>query len=175
MDGYGIRGRPAPELRVPEWIANVREGDGLRIADIEEPLIYLYAFQSWCPGCHSHGFPTMKAVKEGLQQEGLSAGARFIAVQTVFEGHDVNTADAAREAVERHGLGDIPLGHDSGHPPTLMADYRTGGTPWTIVIGPDRRVLVDGFRIDAGQLLPVFTQLLAAGRRQREETRDGSS
>jgi hypothetical protein len=30
-----------------------------------------------------------------------------------------------------------------------MADYRTGGTHWTVLIGPDRTVLADGFQIDA--------------------------
>lgn len=159
MDGYGVQGQVAPELRVPEWLANVDDGD-LQFADIDTPLIYLYNFQSWCPGCHSHGFPTMKTIKDGLAERGLADKVQFIAVQTVFEGHDENTAEKARESVARHHLDDIPLGHDSGHPPTVMADYRTGGTPWTVIIGPDRRVLFDGFQLDAESALDAFVQIV---------------
>ena len=154
----GIAGQIAPEFRFDNWLANT-DGD-LKIADIEEPIIYLYNFQSWCPGCHSHGFPTMKAIREGLAERGLADKVKFIAVQTVFEGHDQNSAEAARESLARHGLDDIALGHDSGHPPTIMADYRTGGTPWAVLIGPDRRVLANEFQIDANAAIEGITGLL---------------
>ena len=155
---HGLVGQPAPEFRVDKWIANV---DGsLHIADIAEPVIYLYNFQSWCPGCHSHGFPTLTAVREALRAAGKENQVKFLAIQTVFEGHDTNTANAARASVERHGLSDIALGHDSGHPPTIMADYRTGGTPWTVIIGPDRTVLANGFQLDADQALSIITEQL---------------
>ena len=162
MQDYGIQGQLAPELRVPDWIEGATSDRGLLIADIDEPLIYLYAFQSWCPGCHSHGFPTLRMVQDGLEQRGFQDQVRFIAVQTVFEGHETNTRDSARESLLRHGLEGIALGHDSGHPPTLMQDYRTGGTPWTIVIGPDRRVLANGFQVDAANALAAFTEILEA-------------
>jgi peptide-methionine (R)-S-oxide reductase len=157
-DQYGIVGHTAPEFRVDQWLDNV-EGD-LRIADIDEPVIYLYSFQSWCPGCHSHGFPTLDAVRIALEADGFAEDVKFIAVQTVFEGHDTNTADAARESLGRHGLGDIALGHDSGHPPTIMSDYRTSGTPWTVVIGPDRTVLFDGFQLDADAAVELIEAVL---------------
>ena len=154
----GIAGQIAPEFRFDNWLANT-DGD-LKIADIEEPIIYLYNFQSWCPGCHSHGFPTMKAIREGLAERGLADKVKFIAVQTVFEGHEQNSAEAARDSLARHGLDDIALGHDSGHPPTIMADYLTGGTPWTVLIGPDRRVLANEFQIDANAAIEGITGLL---------------
>ena len=169
MHSYGIQGQQAPELRVPEWLENT-DGE-LKLANIAAPLIVLYNFQSWCPGCHSHGFPAIVSLKNDLEERGLSNRVQFIAVQTVFEGHDENTAEKARESVARHGLTDIPLGHDSGHPPTIMEDYRTGGTPWTVVIGPDRRVLFDGFQIDAAQVGSAFAQLL---EQLDQGTTDGS-
>ncbi|MCH9687645.1 MAG: TlpA family protein disulfide reductase [Deltaproteobacteria bacterium] len=151
-DHPGILGQRAPELRVPQWLANVDSGADLKIADIDAPFIYLYNFQSWCPGCHSHGFPTMKAVKDALERQAVGDRMQFVAVQTVFEGHDVNTADKAIESAARHGLTDVPLGQDSGSPPTIMADYRTGGTPWTVIIGPDRSVVYNGFQPRGEQL-----------------------
>ena len=168
-DRAGIVGEHAPEFRVGQWLANVETPRGLKIADIDAPLIYLYNFQAWCPGCHSHGFPAMKTVKEAAEAKGLADGIQFVAVQTVFEGHAQNTAKRAREAVARHDLTDVPLGHDSGHPPTIMTDYRTGGTPWTVLIGPDRRVLFNGFQIAADRTVEELANLLA--RRELEATR----
>jgi peroxiredoxin len=158
MHNYGIQGQPAPELRVPEWLENT-DGE-LKLADVTAPLIVLYNFQSWCPGCHSHGFPAIVALKNDLEERGLGERVQFIAVQTVFEGHEENTAEKARESVARHGLTDIPLGQDSGHPPTIMEDYRTGGTPWTVLIGPDRTVLLNEFQIDAPQVGSAFAKVL---------------
>jgi hypothetical protein len=169
-DQVGIIGKPAPELKVAKWLANVENPDGLKLAAIDAPLIYLYNFQSWCPGCHSHGFPTMKSVKEMLEEKQLADNVQFVAIQTVFEGHDQNTAERAVEAVARHGLTDIPLGHDSGDPPTTMTDYRTGGTPWTVLIGPDRRVLFNGFQLNADSTVKALADLLA---RIRRPTGDG--
>ena len=159
---YGIAGRTAPELRVENWLRNPGGDDKLRLADIDEPVIYLYNFQSWCPGCHSHGFPTLAAVRQGLEERGLGHLVKFIAVQTVFEGHETNTADAAIEAVDRHGLSDLALGHDSGEPPATMTDYRTGGTPWTVIIGPrpERTVLFDGFQLDADAAIEAIDEIL---------------
>ena len=46
----------------------------------------------------------------------------------------------------------IPMGHTQTQPgekiPFLMQDFRTGGTPWGIVIGPDRKVLLNGYKLD---------------------------
>ncbi|MEZ5165017.1 MAG: hypothetical protein R2695_00500 [Acidimicrobiales bacterium] len=111
---HGLAGQPAPELAVDEWLANV---DGtLNLADIEAPVVYLYCFQSWCPGCHSHGFPTMKAVHRSLPGERTRPPRGVRRRADGVRGHETNTAAAAVESVERHGLTDIALGHDSGHP-----------------------------------------------------------
>ena len=59
----GIADNPAPEWNVPTWF-NLPDGKtSLTVSDISESVIYLYCFQSWCPGCHSHGFPTMAATR----------------------------------------------------------------------------------------------------------------
>lgn len=154
----GVSGQIAPEWAVPTWF-NLPDGkDSLTIADFTTPVIYLYCFQAWCPGCHSHGFPTMAAVRSQFDASQVS----FVAVQTVFEGHHVNTADRALESVNQHGLGDLPVGHDpgvDGGPPDLMAKYRTGGTPWTVIIGPERRVCFDGFQIDQDAAVKIVGQL----------------
>ena len=156
----GIADMPAPEWDVPTWF-NLAEGQSqLKLADLSEKVIYLYCFQAWCPGCHSHGFPTMAATRKTF----ADADVAFVAVQTVFEGHHVNTADRAIAAANEHGMGDLPVGHDpgvDGGPPDLMSKYRTGGTPWTVIIGPERRVCFDGFQIDPQTASAIVGQLLA--------------
>ena len=84
-------------------------------------------FQHWCPGCHSHGFPTPQKLIKALGDRGFA----FAAVQTVFEGAESNTFERLRETQLRYGL-NIPFGHDPaiGRASSLMADYGTRGTPW---------------------------------------------
>ncbi len=79
-----------------------------------------------------------------------------------FRGHDVNTAERALASVAQHGLSDLAVGHDPGRdgsPPDIMRNYRTGGTPWTVIIGPERRVCFDGFQIDPDTATAIVGQL----------------
>lgn len=128
-----------------------REKTSLEISDLKGKIIYLYCFQSWCPGCHSHGFPTMKKVREKYAG---SDDVVFLAVQTVFEGYHANTMANGAKALKKFGL-DIPLGLSGtkGKPSNLMRNYKTRGTPWTIVIGKDGKVLTDGFHVNAEEAI----------------------
>ena len=69
-------------------------------------------------------------------------------MQTVFEGFGVNTVQAGRKMVQEFGL-DIPVGHDGGNGKRsiLMRRYRTGGTPWAIIIDKQGTVRFNGFHI----------------------------
>lgn len=156
---FGISDTIAPEWNVPTWFNLADGATSLTVSDIKEKVLYLYCFQAWCPGCHSHGFPTMAATRESFKDSDVA----FVAVQTVFEGHHVNTAERAKAAAAEHGFSDIPIGHDpgvNGGPPDLMTKYRTGGTPWTVIIGPERRVCFDGFQIDPTTAAAIVGQLL---------------
>ena len=160
MDGeLGISGLAAPEWEVSEWFNLPDSGSTLRLRDFEDRVVYLYCFQSWCPGCHIHGFPTLKAVMESFADRLQVA---FVAVQTVFEGFDDNTAQAALDTVAKFGL-DVPVGHDVGPgqiASPLMRDYRTGGTPWTVFIDRQRRVRFNGFSITPSDAVTNLTALI---------------
>ena len=52
-------------------------------------------FQSWCPGCHSSGFPTLKKVIEAY---GENNDVAIATVQTTFEGFSTNDEAAALRA-----------------------------------------------------------------------------
>ena len=76
----------------------------------------------------------------------------------MFEGSDVNTFDRLRENQQRYGLR-VPFGHAAADPassdamPAIMAAYRSGGTPWFVVIAPDGCVVYDGFGFEAASLV----------------------
>ena len=108
-------------------------------------------------GCRAHSFPTFVTLAGKLCGKGVGLAA----IQTVFEGSDVNTFDRLRENQQRYGLR-VPFGHAAADPasadamPAIMTAYRTGGTPWFVVIAPDGRVVYDGFGIDAERLVEAL-------------------
>lgn len=157
----GIAGQLAPEFRIQQWLANV--DTSLQIADIKESVILLYFFQAACPGCVKYGFPTVGHVRSSLVADGRLDQVKFVLAQTAFEDFDQNTPKAAAKVVKQFGLEDVALGHDAGQPPATMQDYRTGGTPWTVIIGPkpDRRVLFNGFQLDTESALELIDHALA--------------
>ncbi len=151
---YGIEGRIAPEIKLDYWI----DGDGDRasfsVKESKGKWVFLKFFQNWCPGCHSSGFPTLKAVCDEFYGHEKMAIA---GVQTVFEGFDSNTSDAVRELQLRY---DIPavMGHDPGTrethtPPMSMLNYRSGGTPWLVLIDPEGVVVYNNFHVDKAKLI----------------------
>ncbi len=159
---YGILGQPAPELNLGNWI----DGDGnqreiLRLENLRGKVVYLYFFQAWCPGCQSHGFPTLKALTEKFDS---NPDVAFVAVQTVFEGHFVNTPDKLRASQIKYGIR-VPMAHDaggsvSGRIPETMRSYRSGGTPWTVIIDPDGTVVYNQFHIQVEQATALIQKLL---------------
>ncbi|WP_417331152.1 peroxiredoxin family protein [Halomonas cupida] len=146
--------RTAPELRVNAWI----DADGqrldspLRLADLGAGYRIIYCFQHWCPGCHSHGFPTLRLLYDKLKDKGVG----FAVIQTVFEGADTNTFDKLRVNQQKYALS-IPFGHDlpadGKQSPSFMEDYRSGGTPWFTVIDAAGKVVHADFQLDAAQLI----------------------
>ena len=136
----------APELRVQQWI----DGDGkeaapFRLAQFEGKFKVIYCFQHWCPGCHSVGFPSLQKLVEAFEG---NENIQFLAIQTVFEGEKKNTFERLAETQQKYSL-KIPFGHDPGQGrSTVMEDYRTGGTPWFILIDQDGRIIFADFHIN---------------------------
>ena len=153
----GILGQPAPSWNVAQWANLPANSQSLNIADLSGKVVYLYCFQSWCPGCRQHGFPTLVDLVD--RYKGTDDVA-FVAVQTVFEGFQVNTVQAGRKMAREFGL-DIPVGHDgsNGRRSTLMRRYRTGGTPWAIIIDKRGTVRFNGFHITPDDAAELIDQL----------------
>lgn len=158
----GIAGQPAPELEVSDW----RDADGgpteFSIVAERGRWVFLKCFQYWCPGCHASGFPTLQAMQEAFGEHPKVALA---AIQTTFEGFSTNDASRIAEVRERYAL-TMPIGHDAGDPdgdhrPSTMRLYRTGGTPWLILIDPGGTVVFDAFHVDRDKLVDYVGEQLA--------------
>ncbi len=154
----GILGKKAPSLGVRTWL-NLPEGkDSVDVGDYEGKVVYLYGFQSWCPGCHKYGFPTLTKLIEHYKNNDEVA---FLAVQTVFEGFSSNTLQRAKETAQRYHL-TIPIGHSGSadERSTVMQRYRTGGTPWTIIVDREGIVRYNDFHIAPDDAISVIDRLL---------------
>lgn len=152
----GIVGQSAPPLRDVRWIDGTgEEREPLSLDQLGDGYRILYFFQDWCEGCHVHGFPTLEKLIAELADKNVA----FAAIQTVFEGFDVNIFERVRDNQRRYDL-KIPFGHagpeNEYRPPAIMEDYRTGGTPWFVVIAPDGHVVFDGFQVDPEKLVQVL-------------------
>ncbi len=159
----GIVGRLAPELDVEFWLDPSGQRTTFSMHAQRGKWVHLKCWQSWCPGCHRHGFPALKQLSEAFADEPRVVN---VGVQTTFEGHDFNTGDKVREMQLRYQL-PIVMGHDPGKRnadgyPNTMRSYRTGGTPWHVVIDPRGRVVYNGFSIDADHAIEFIREQLTA-------------
>lgn len=147
---YGIAGKVAPELGITDWIDGDGKPTSFKLADHKGKFVFMEFWQSWCPGCHAHGFPTLKKISDAFKD---SEHFTAVAIQTTFEGHSTNTSEKMRKIQKQYDL-DIVFGHDAGDPkiahghPKTMIDYRSGGTPWAVMISPEGKVLFNDFNIN---------------------------
>lgn len=158
---FGILDHMAPELEVDYWLDRNGNPTTYSIAASRGKWIYLECFQNWCPGCHKYGFPTLKKVADAFDGNDRVSVA---AVQTVFEGFASNTRAAVRELQLRYQL-PIPMGHDPGSAdgaslPSTMLNFRTGGTPWVIVIEPGGTVAYNDYHIDGDGFIELLKKHL---------------
>ena len=140
----GISGQDAPTWDIPSWIDDSGEPTSLGLSDFEGKKIVLFCFQSWCPGCHKTGFPTLQYLTDRF---GDKDDIIFLAVQTVFEGGNANNINKLKKWQKKYKL-KIPFGHDEGDGSSYIVDrYRTGGTPWFIVINEDGKVVYNDYEL----------------------------
>jgi len=138
----GIEGFIAPEIELDYWIDRNGEPSSFSMHKSRGKWVFLKYFQNWCPGCHKSGFPTLKAFADRFHDH---PDVAIAAVQTVFEGYSSNTLEDVRKLQQRYEL-PITMGHDEGSEiprelPAVMVNYRTGGTPWLVLVAPDGAVV----------------------------------
>ena len=107
------------------------------------------------------GFPTLNKVAGTFKD---NHQVSFLAVQTVFEGYSYNTRDKLRKNQLNYDL-KIPMAHAPGNQlthatPDIMRRYRTGGTPWVVIIDPSGLIVFNGFHIEADDAIVLINQLV---------------
>ncbi len=158
---YGIAGLKAPELEVTQWVdATGKVSTPIKLADLKGKFKVIYCFQAWCPGCHSIGLPSLQKMVEALKD---SDKVSFFAIQTVFEGKKANTYERMLEIQKEYKLS-IPFGHDEGSPSTrnissTMHNYKTGGTPWFILIDENDKVIFNDFHLNTEKAIEYLKAL----------------
>ncbi len=160
----GIVGKPAPEPRAEFWIDAHGRPTRFSLAEQHGKWVHLKFWQSWCPGCHAHGFPALAKLAAAFADEPRVVN---VALQTVFEGFGSNTADKVRQTQLRYKL-PIVFGHDPSNGTRMpgggtMARYRSGGTPWHVVIDPAGNVVFNGFSIDPARAIDAIRSSLRKG------------
>ena len=108
------------------------------------------------------GFPTLKALTKIFKG---SDDITFLAVQTVFEGFQFNTKDKLRKNQLKYGL-KIPMSHAAGNPqthavPEIMRKYRSGGTPWAVIIDPKGWVVFNHYHIEIKSAEKLIERLIS--------------
>lgn len=160
--GMGIQGELAPQPRADFWIDANGHPTQFILAQQRGRWVHLKFWQSWCPGCHAHGFPALSKMVSAFANEPRVVN---VALQTVFEGFGSNRPDRVRHTQLRYQL-PITFGHDSANSAKApgggtMRLYRSGGTPWHVIVDPSGKVLYNGFGIDADQAISVIRRDLA--------------
>lgn len=158
----GIEGEMAPELDLDFWIDGDGNPSNFSVTDSRGKWVFLKCFQSWCPGCHKTGFPSLKAFADEFHGH---PDVAIAGIQTVFEGYGTNTIDEVRKLQVKYEL-PVVMGHDQGNPntfelPSTMKNYRTGGTPWMILISPDGRVVFNDFQVNPDLLIEYVKKHVA--------------
>jgi len=155
----GIQGYYAPEIELDYWIDKDGKPSSFSVLENRGKWVFLKCFQNWCPGCHSSGFPTLKAFADRFHDH---PDVAIAGIQTVFEGYSSNTLEDVRKLQLRYEL-PIVMGHDPGDQashtrPQVMRNYRTGGTPWLILIAPDGSVIYNDFHVNSQGLIDYVAE-----------------
>ncbi len=158
---------PAPDMMAPDIIApdtappakypfditdmkwaNVPGGAKVPPASLfHDKVVFVSAFQTWCPGCHSYGIPMTKLLMDKYKG---NTNIIFLFLQTTFEGHAYNTFDKGLASLQqaKFGLTKPFYGHQesaAAHQSTsFMKTYKTGGTPAFVIFRKDQSVEFSG-------------------------------
>lgn len=148
-----------PELAVSRWF---NAPTPLALAALRGRPVLIHAFQMLCPGCVAHAIPQTERAHRLFRDTDL----QVIGLHTVFEHHEAMTPVALEAFIHEYRL-TFPIGVDETGTdtpmPVTMERYRMRGTPTTILIGRDGRLISHQFgRLDDMALGAAIASALAA-------------
>ena len=155
-DSPRLLGEKAPSFGGIEWVQSFK--DNLDISDLKGKVVYIATFQDVCLYCHEFGLPALQELY------GLYKGEKdiqFIAIQTAFEDTSENDIKSAKSVIQEYELEGIPVGNskrDEYDRPIFMDTYRTGGTPWVIIIDKDGIIQYSNFQINLDLAMAMISR-----------------
>ena len=147
----------APELDVVAWL---NTNEPITLAKLRGNIVVIHAFQMLCPGCVTHGIPQASAIHQLYQQEKVEV----IGLHTVFEHHNVMTADALKAFIHEYRV-PFPIAIDTPCEktgiPNTMAKYHMQGTPTLIILDKKGCIRLNHFgRMSDMQVGSIIGKLL---------------
>jgi peroxiredoxin len=132
----------APPLEAVQWFNTDRP---LALRDLRGKIVVLHAFQMLCPGCVAHAIPQARRLHEiakGLED------LVVLGIHTVFEHHAAMTPVSLKAFLHEYRI-EFPVAVDrpsaDGPIPRTMAAYAFKGTPSTVVIDREGRIVRQTF------------------------------
>jgi peroxiredoxin len=152
----------APEIAVSRWF---NTDEPLTLSALRGRPVLLHAFQMLCPGCVGHGTPQTQRAFNLFKHSDL----KVIGLHTVFEHHAAMTPLSLEAFIHEYRL-TFPIGVDQAVEgvaiPVTMGLYGMQGTPTSILIGRDGRIVHHGFGQQSDMALGaiIAAELAAPGR-----------
>lgn len=131
----------AKEIVISQWL-NTRKD--FRFDQHGKGIKFIHFFQMLCPGCVYYGVPQTVEVFRQFQSEGF----QVYGVHSVFEHQDVMTPEALQVFIDEWKI-PFPVGIDRHEPgqwmPQTMKNFQLQGTPSTVIIDGQNRLLMSHF------------------------------
>jgi thiol-disulfide isomerase/thioredoxin len=134
----------APELAVSEWF---NTSTPLTLAALRGRPVFLHAFQLLCPGCVSQAIPQVQRIERVFAGSDL----QIIGLHTVFEHHAAMSPVTLRAFLHEYRLKSpvaVDLAEEGSDIPATMRRYRFLGTPSSVLIGRDGRIVHHAFGVE---------------------------
>jgi len=162
----------APELVVSEWLNTPAP---LTLAALRGRPVFLHAFQLLCPGCVAHAVPQVQRIERVFAGSDL----QIIGIHTVFEHHAAMSPVTLRAFLHEYRLKSpvaVDLAEDGSDIPATMRRYRFRGTPSSVLIGRDGRIIHQAFGVEDDIAVGArIAMALSAPRELQESSRSDDS
>lgn len=139
----------SPELAVSEWF---NTPEPITLAGLRGRPVFLHAFQALCPGCVSGAVPQLHKLEQVFGKTDLA----IVGVHTVFEHHAAMTPVTLKAFLHEYRITSpvgVDLADENSHIPITMQRFSLRGTPSSVLIGRDGRMINQTFGVEADMVL----------------------
>lgn len=161
----------APELAVSAWFNTPAP---LSLAALRGRPVLLHAFQLLCPGCVAQAIPQVQRIERVFAGSDL----QIIGLHSVFEHHAAMTPVTLQAFLHEYRLTSpvaVDLDEEGSDIPVTMRRYRLRGTPSSVLIGRDGRIVHHAFGVEDDIAVGARIATLLASPRPLQEVQPGGS